>query len=415
VSGAAQSFDVIIVGGGIVGATTACALGRNGLRVALVEQRLPDTHFDAVQFDLRASAITQASERIFDRLGAWSGMRARRVSVFREMQVWDEAGSGAIHFSAADIDVDHLGHIVENRVMQVALLDVLRTLPGVQLLHPATPRQLRVDNRTATLTLDDGRALSGAVIVGSDGRDSWVRQQVGIAYRAVSYEQSAVVGNITTTLPHRQTAWQRFTADGPVAMLPLVNGQSSLVWSVPTARAEALLQLDDAAFLRELNNAFGDALGALRAVGPRAAFALQRAHAGAYVSERVALVGDAAHSIHPLAGQGVNMGLLDAAALAEVILNARRDGRDPGDRTVLRRFERWRKGHNVAMQSACDGLKRLFGSTNPALVWARNTGLRLTDHVAAVKNLLALHAVGNRGDLPALARREAVSRHAEIR
>lgn len=410
-----QPFDVIVIGGGIVGATTACALGRNGLRVALVEQRLPDAGFDPVHYDLRVSAITQASERIFDKLGAWSGMRARRVSAFREMQVWDEAGTGAIHFGAADIDVDHLGHIVENRVMQVALLDALRALASVQIIHPAAPRQLLIDDRTATLTLDDGRMLNAAVIVGGDGRDSWVRQQVGITYRAVSYEQSAIVANVTTALPHRETAWQRFTADGPVAMLPLANGQSSLVWSVPTARAEALLQLDDDSFLRELGSAFGDALGALLDAGPRAAFALQRAHASTYVAARVALVGDAAHSVHPLAGQGVNMGLLDAAALAEVMIRARRNGRDLGDLYVLRRYQRWRKGHNVAMQGVADALKHLFCSRNPALVWARNTGLRLTDRATAVKNLLALHAVGNRGDLPALARAEVVSRRAEFR
>jgi len=409
-----HDFDVLVVGGGIVGAATACALGNSGLHVGVIEPRLPSDNFDADHYDNRVSAITRASEQIFRVLGAWDAMRARRVTPFREMQVWDGAGRGAIHFDCADLGEDALGYIVENRVMQAALLETLRGLPHAGIISPAIPQQLRIDDAGAELTLADGRTLRTALIVGGDGHASWVREHCGIAVRTTPYEQSALVANVETTLPHRDTAWQRFTTEGPVALLPLANGHSSLVWSVPHARAVTLLQLDDASFLRELNAAFGDSLGVILAVGARVAHPLQRAHANAYVGARVALVGDAAHTVHPMAGQGVNMGLLDAAALAEVLVDARQAHRDLGDRLVLRRYERWRKGHNVAMQTAIDGLKHLFASPHPAVLWARNIGLRFTDDNALVKNLITQHAIGRRGDLPALARGLSICAGQEI-
>jgi 2-octaprenylphenol hydroxylase len=399
-----RNFDVIVVGAGIVGATAACALARSGLQVGVIEPRPPSDNFDPQTYDNRVSAITRASEQIFRALGAWDAMLARRVTPLREMQVWDGAGRGAIHFDCAELGEDALGYIVENRVMQVALFDTLRALPQVEIFCPATPTQLRIDNAGAELTLDDGHTLRAALIIGGDGHASWVRKQCGIATHTSPYEQSALVANVETALPHGETAWQRFTAEGPVALLPLSNGHSSLVWSVPHARAETLLQLDNVNFLRELNSAFGDSLGAIHAVGARGTHPLQRAHAHAYVSARVALVGDAAHTVHPMAGQGVNMGLLDAAALAEVLVNAHAARRDLGDLLVLRRYERWRKGHNYAMQGAIDALKRLFASRNPAVLWARNSGLRMTHDSDALKNLITSHAIGRRGDLPALAR-----------
>ena len=399
-----RNFDVIVVGAGIVGATAACALGRSGLHVGVIEPRPPSDHFDPKTYDNRVSAITRASEQIFRALGAWDAMLARRITPLREMQVWDGAGRGAIHFDCAELGEDALGYIVENRVMQVALFETLRALPQVDIFSPATPTQLRVNDTGTELTLEDGHTLRATLIIGGDGHASWVREQCGITVRATPYEQSALVANVETTLPNRDTAWQRFTTDGPVALLPLANGQSSLVWSVPHVRAAALLQMDDESFLRELNVAFGDSLGAIHAVGARGTHPLQRAHAHAYVSTRVALVGDAAHTIHPMAGQGVNMGLLDAAALAEVLVDAHNALRDLGDLLVLRRYERWRKGHNYAMQSAIDALKHLFASHNPAVLWARNIGLRMTNDNDALKNLITSHASGRRGDLPALAR-----------
>jgi 2-octaprenylphenol hydroxylase len=400
-----ESFDVIVVGAGMVGAATALALAHAGVRVALVDAHLPDLRFDSDRYDLRVSAITRATENILRNLRVWDAICARRVSPFREMHVWDASGNGAIHFDSADIGCDLLGHIVENNVIQGALHDALRGNANVSFLAPRMPVRLIVDSHRATLTMQDGAALDAALVVGADGRDSWVRDQIGLTYPVTPYRQRSVVANIATSEPHRETARQRFTHEGPVAMLPLANGQSSLVWSVPSERADALLALDDAAFLAQLQIAFGDSLGALTATGARAAFDLQRAHADRYVSARVALVGDAAHSIHPLAGQGVNMGLLDSAALVQCVVAGRAKGRDPGDLSVLRPFERLRRGHNVAMQTTVAAIEKLYTSANPLVVWMRNTGMRATHNAQWVKNLITEHAMGLRGDLPDSARR----------
>ena len=224
-----HDFDVLVVGAGIVGATTACALGRSGLRVGVIEPCLPTDDFDARHYDNRVSAITRASEQIFRALGAWDAMCARRVTPFRAMHVWDGAGRGTIHFDSADLGEDALGYIVENRVMQTALLDVLRTQPHVEILSPAIPQQLRINDSCAEITLHDGRKRRAALIVGADGHASWVREQYGITVRTTPYEQSALVANVETALPHGNTAWQRFTAEGPLALLPLANGHSSVV------------------------------------------------------------------------------------------------------------------------------------------------------------------------------------------
>lgn len=400
-----ESFDAIVVGAGMVGAATALSLGQSGVRVALVDSHHPDVKFDPARYDLRVSAITRATENILRALGVWDDIVAHRVSPFRQMHVWDASGSGAIHFDSADLGCDTLGYIVENNVMLAALHAALRRSATVTIITPDAPVRLVIDSNRGTLTLRDGVALQAPLIVGADGRDSWIREQVGLTYRATRYEQRAIVANITTTLPHRETARQRFTHEGPVAMLPLADGQCSLVWSVPSARADALLALNDAEFLRELHVAFGDELGALTQTSPRAAFDLQRAHAGAYVSARIALVGDAAHSIHPLAGQGVNMGLLDSAALVQCVIAGRTKGRDLGDLSVLRPYERMRRGHNLAMQTAVAAIERLYSSANPLAVWARNIGMRATHRAQALKNVITEHAMGLRGDLPVSARK----------
>jgi 2-octaprenylphenol hydroxylase len=400
-----RAFDVIVVGAGMVGAATALAFAQSGMRVALVDAHRQEFRFDPARYDLRVSAITRATENILRSLRVWDDVCAHRVSPFREMHVWDESGSGAIHFDSADIGCDLLGYIVENEVVQGALHGAVRNHAGVAFLAPRVPLRLVSDSHAATLTLQDGDVLQAPLVIGADGRDSWVRGQVGLSYPTTRYEQRSIVANITTALPHRETARQRFTHEGPVAMLPLANGQSSLVWSVPTPRADALMALDDAAFLEALQAAFGDALGALLETSPRAAFDLQRAHAGGYVGPRVALVGDAAHSIHPLAGQGVNMGLLDSAALVQCVVEGRAKGRDVGDLSVLRPFERLRRGHNLAMQTVVAALEKLYVSASPLVVWMRNTGMRATHNARFVKNLITEHAMGLRGDLPASARR----------
>jgi 2-octaprenylphenol hydroxylase len=396
-----NSFDVVIVGAGMVGATLACALGGSRLRVGVLEAALPG-EVDPRVWDLRVSSISRASEAIYRNLGAWEGMLARRVSPFREMVVWEDGG--LVHFDAAELGEPHLGHIVENRVMQAALLERLAAHDNLALLTPVGLAALDLDPSRARLTLEDGRVLETALVVGADGAGSRVRGLAGIPVTTRDYGQKGLVATVRNERPSAETARQRFLPGGPLAFLPLRDGRSSIVWSLPTEQADGLLAVDDAAFAARLGAAFGDALGAVLEVGSRAAFPLVRRHALAYVRERLALVGDAAHTIHPLAGQGVNLGLLDAASLAEVVLAARSKGRDLGSLHVLRRYERWRRGDNTLMQGAMDGFHLLFAQPRGPLTALRRWGLAGTDRLGPAKHLFMRHAMGRRGDLPRLAK-----------
>lgn len=398
-----QSYDVVIVGAGMVGAALACALGDTDLRVAIIEAKPPLSTWPKDSTDLRVSAITQASQRIFTAVDAWRDMTAQRVSPFRDMHVWDAGGSGAIHFDSAHIGRDTLGYIIENRVIQHALINRLQRCDNITLLCPAEVASLASHDDHVTVGLGDGTLLHATLLVGADGADSRVRKMAGIAVQRRDYEQRAVVATVETALPHRDTAWQRFLPAGPLAFLPLWDGRSSIVWSTTPAHAERLCALDDGAFNNELTQAFDNTLGAARLYGPRASFVLRRQHVDHYSQGRVVLVGDAAHTVHPLAGQGVNLGLLDAAALAEVILDAAGAHKDIGATRVLRRYERWRKGDNQLMMMVLDGFKHLFGSSLPPIKLARNAGMHLFNHSNLIKNHIMYHAMGLKGDLPRLA------------
>ncbi|KAF0191669.1 MAG: UbiH/UbiF/VisC/COQ6 family ubiquinone biosynthesis hydroxylase [Gammaproteobacteria bacterium] len=395
-------YDVVIIGGGMVGATLGCALGGSRLRVALVDANPPPA-WQGDAFDLRVSAITRASQNIFRSLGAWQAMADDRVSPFRDMHVWDAGGSGEIHFNSADIGEPLLGHIIENRVIVRALTQRIGAFDNIDMIHPARLTALTVSESHAVLTLDDDRRIETRLVVGADGTRSGVRELAGIRTRGWEYRQKAVVATVTTELPHRETAWQRFLPTGPLAFLPLASGASSIVWSTSPDHADQLVALNDADFLDALTRAFDQRLGVVSGAGPRAAFGLHLQTATQYVRPRIALIGDAAHTIHPLAGQGVNLGLLDAAALAEVLCDAHRAGKELGAMHVLRRYERWRKGDNLLTMVTMDGFKRLFGTSAPPVVWLRNLGLTVTDRAVPVKNFLARHAMGTHGDLPRLA------------
>lgn len=397
-------YDAVIIGAGMVGAACAAALAAGGLRIALVEARAPATDWPAGSTDLRVSAVTLASRHIFTGLDAWEAMTAERVSPFREMHVWDAAGNGQVHFDCAHAGQEVLGYIIENRVIQRALLEQARGRDNVTLYCPAGVASLAFHDRRVGVTLDSGETLAAGVLIGADGAESKVRRLAGIPVQRRDYRQKAVVTTVATAQRHRETAWQRFLATGPLAFLPLWDGRSSIVWSTTPAQAEHLCALDEPAFNRELEAAFDSRLGAVEHSGPRAAFALRRQHAERYTGPRLALVGDAAHTVHPLAGQGVNLGLLDAAALAEVMLDARDAGRDMGAATTLRRYERWRKGDNLLMMNALDGFKRLFGAEQWPVRLLRNLGMNCFDRAEPVKDRVMLHAMGLKGDLPRLAR-----------
>lgn len=404
----AQHYDIAIVGGGMVGATLACALDDSGLRVCVVEASTPVLEWPADSADIRVSAINAASEQIFTHLGAWQAMQALGVSPFTDMHVWDATGSGEIHFDCADIGEARLGHIIENRVIQRALIERLRGRGDVQWFCPAGLAALDRTDDGVSLELTDGTRVTATLAVGADGAGSRTRRAVGIGVRGWGYEQRAVVATVDTEHGHRRTAWQRFLPEGPLAFLPLRDGRSSIVWSTRPEHADELVSMDEQAFNERLGEAFEHRLGDVLRSGPRAAFPLRLQYATRYVEHRVALIGDAAHTIHPLAGQGVNLGLLDAAALAEVLRGAASAGRDPGSRAVLRRYERWRKGDNLLMMASMDGFKRLFGSTLMPVRVARNLGLSLTDAVSPVKHKIIRHAMGLKGDLPQIARQARV-------
>jgi len=399
-----MDYDILIVGGGMVGATIACALGNTPLRIGVVEAYEAETEWPEEEFDIRVSAITRATQRVFAAIGAWDGMVTRRVCAYSHMKVWDATGSGEIDFDAADIGEPDLGLIVENRVILAALLERMAQFDNVELLCPAKVSELDRNADGVTLTLEDGRALHGKLIVGADGANSWVREQAGIDTTGWAYDQTAVVATIKTSKHHQDTCWQRFMPTGPLAFLPLPVGYSSIVWSTSPERATELVEMEESRFLDELQLAFGDKLGRMESTGPRGAFPLVLRHANRYTDNRLVLTGNAAHAIHPLAGQGLNLGVSDAAALAEVLLEAHGAKQDIGDMAVLRRYERWRKADNVAVMAAMDGFKRIFSNDNNLLKVVRNVGMSLADKAGPAKNLMIRRAMGLSGDLPKLSR-----------
>jgi 2-octaprenylphenol hydroxylase len=397
-----QQFDVIIVGGGIIGATLACALGREGVTVALLEARERPV-IDTREREPRVYAISRASERIFSALSVWETL-AGTGHAFQKMHVWDAGGSGEIDFDCAMIGEPHLGHILEPRRIQAAVLDSVQALPAVSLLCPARFSDIRVTGERAEVVLEDGTVLSGSLVVGADGARSPVREWFAMPTRVHEYHQSSLVAAVRTEQHHGDTAWQRFLPGGPLAFLPMADGWSSIVWTLPETEIDAVRALEQPDFHTALGEAFDHRLGEIVDSGTRESWPLRRMHAEHYVRERVALAGDAAHAIHPLAGQGVNLGLLDAAALAEVILAARGQDRDPGGVPVLRRYERWRRGDNLMMMSAMDAFNLLFSNNQPPLRWTRNLALAMMNRASPAKERLMRHAMGLAGDLPALAR-----------
>jgi 2-octaprenylphenol hydroxylase len=398
-----RDADIAIAGGGLVGAALTLALAQRGFSVAVIESREPDRDWAVDSYDLRVSAITRASQQLFDNLGVWSAILADRATPYRSMHVWDQAGLGEIHFDAADIGEPDLGHIVENRVMLRALWQALDGL-GVSRYLPRTIVEQHCSADGVLLRLDDGEALSVGLLVGADGARSKVRDRAGIAVTHHDYGQQAVVATVRAELGNRATAWQRFLRTGPLALLPMEKDLFSIVWSTTPDEAQRLLGLDSEAFGAALTDASESRLGRLTLLGERAAFALRAQHATRYVQPGLALVGDAAHVIHPLAGQGVNLGFLDAAVLVDALVAGRAVGRAPGALRTLRPYERARRGHNTATQLAMDGFKQLFGHESRALSLLRNTGLGLVGRLGPVRRRFEHLALGQGIELPALCR-----------
>ncbi len=396
-----MSWDVVIAGGGMVGATLACALGTKGLRVAVVEATPPRPFDPAGEYDLRVSAISPGSEQVLRTLEAWPAIARRRVWPYLRMHVWDAAGTGEIHFDALELGEPRLGHIVENALIQYSLMERSRAFESVQWYCPDRVAGFELEGQAVQVALEGGTRLQARLLVGADGPNSRVRALAGIRFRARPYSQHAVVANVRTERDLEHTAWQRFLSSGPLAFLPLQDHLAAVVWSTTPGHAEELVAMPEEAFRNVLGQAFDHRLGRIESTSPRAAFPLRGGQAQTYVRARIALVGDAAHTVHPLAGQGANLGIMDAATLAEVLVDARRDMGSP---RVLRRYERARRADNEITMRVMEAFKLAFGVQAPPLVWVRNAGLALVDRATPIKHLIMRYAMDRAGELPRLAR-----------
>ena len=402
-------FDVVVVGGGPVGACLATLLARGagavGLKVALIEPRAPAPPAPTVPLEARVVAISRASEHILNHAGAWPGIQGPRLCAYERMRVWHErvspTASEVLVFDAADVGEPNLGYIAENRLVQAALLEAFTAAGG----HLERAGFIRLAIREDAVDVGTaGGTLTARLVVGADGAQSAVRAAAGLGSASSGYRQTAIVATVATARPHQSTAWQRFMVDGTLALLPLADGTSSIVWSADDELAARLLALGDTEFAAELDRASDLALGATRLASERLSFALRRLAAPRYVASRVALVGDAAHVVHPLAGQGVNLGLMDAAALAQLLLDARSRREDPGALAVLRAYERWRKSEVALMGAAIDAFDRLLAHGTGPLARLAQRGLGLVNRSQELRRLFIYRALGLAGELPRAAR-----------
>lgn len=394
--------EVLIVGGGMVGLSLAAALAGAGVEVLVVDRepvgRATDTNFDG-----RASAIAAGSRDVLAGIGVWDRM-ARAAEPIREIRVSDGASPLFLHYDFRELGEGPLGFMVENRETRLALLDHLSELSAARLIHGRSVVALERGPIEAEARLDDGTRIRAGLVVAADGRESPLRESAGIGAARWDYSQTGIVCTIAHEQPHRGIAQEQFLPAGPFAILPMTGDRSSIVWTERADLAPRIMALGDAAFGEELALRFGDFLGALTPVGPRFAYPLSLVHADDYVAHRLALVGDAAHAIHPIAGQGFNLGLRDVAALAEVIVDTLRLGLDPGATTALARYQRWRRFDNMVMLVVTDGLNRLFSTDYAPLRVARDLGLAAVNRLPPLKRLLMSHAMGRAGDLPRLTR-----------
>ncbi len=398
--------DVVILGGGLTGLACAklladqAAAGGRALEIIVVDAAAAPTDIEvAAPLGLRVVALSPASLAVLGACGAWPVALSGRVGHCRRMRVWqgegDAAGANAVGFDAAELGRTELMCVVENDLLRSALWRACGATAGIRLLSGHAATAVAITGTGVQITLDDGNAIETALVVGAEGHDSWLRRTLGVPVTDRDFGQTAIIAHVTGERPHGDTAWQRFLPDGPLALLPLGDGRSSIVWSAATVRAAELMALPDADFDAALTAASGGVRGALALATSRHALPLAAHHASQYTGLRYALIGDAAHRIHPLAGQGANLGLADAAALAEAVAtHVARPGADVGDPLALRRYERWRKAANLTTLSAMNAFHAVFTSRAPGVAAAAGRMLGLVDRLAPVKRGLARQAMG---------------------
>ena len=422
-SAGSRDFDVIIVGAGVIGAAMASLLVARKLsspeRVAIIADRFPAAGAAGIEaspssaltadldWDPRVFALSRASERLLDICGVWDSLPRNRVFAYERMCVWDASGAphgkGSIAFDCAEIGEPNLGFIVEGRALQAQCMQAVRR-SGIVTIDGQVD-SITVDAAAASMHLADGRELRSQLLIAADGTASKTRALLGIETAGHAYHQDALVAHVRTAAPHRNTAWQRFLGSGPLAFLPLPDGRSSIVWSAARPEAVRLAALEPSAFGTALTAASGEVLGECELTTAVASFPLKLQYALEYARPRAVLLGDAAHSVHPLAGQGLNLGLLDCAALADVLGGAAAAVRF-GEYKLLRRYERWRRSENLLAAAALDGLERLFSSADPVTTGLRTAGLSVVDKVPFIKRRFALRALGLVGDIPAFLKGE---------
>jgi len=395
--------DVIISGAGVIGNCLACSLLQQGLRVALIEARPANPVTIQDNTDLRVFAITRMSENLLRSLGVWQHLPTQRLGRFDKMQVW--ADQGQIEFDVAKLGESALGYIIEQQVLQYGFQQVLQQFPALQHFSEQRIEHFYPEPQQVRIKLSSGHYLSSRLLISAEGRNSHLRQLANIPVREQNYHQHALVTTLQTELPHQHTARQRFLAQGPLAFLPLADPhQVSIVWSLPSDRAFQLQQMQRTEFEQQLAKKFQHRLGQVSSLDKPQCFPLSGHHAQQYVQNRFLLIGDAAHGIHPLAGQGVNLGLLDVACLHDVLTTAQSKQRDIGAYAILRRYERARKADNLRMLYLMAGLNELFRHPHPLVKLMRNHGLKFANQLNLFKRQAMVYAMGQRGNLPSLMR-----------